>query len=310
MTDVPVDQWLHWREIEAKQLAHPVPKRKGEGDGYEFIDGELELAKDIGTAAAVQAGKALAAFDAIVTDERVAELVTTTKGLEDKLARDLEKLDPIMRETWTSSLEKKVASTIGSMTERGARRAGAFRRLANLATRGTIEEGMVASTKYYTNTYFNRVVLPSMVGDIERKLATGEGFDEKFFRTLRDSMDRRLKSVPHWKLVGNQAASRAYHYGLARGGMLDGYTGYTLKATVDDRTTDVCLSLNGKSFWLADAVERVERVATMLPSRIKQDAPWLTLPDVEGKDTAELQKSDILVPPFHGNCRTTMVLNR
>jgi hypothetical protein len=169
---------------------------------------------------------------------------------------------------------------------------------------------MVASAKYYSNNHFNRVVLPSMTGHINKQLASGGAFDATYFRALRDTMDTRLKSVPHWRLVANQAASRSYHYGLTRAGMLDGYSSYTLSAVKDERTTDVCLNLDGRTFHLADGVARVERVARMLPSKIAEDAPWLVLGDVEDVTTAELSKRDILMPPFHGNCRTTITMNR
>lgn len=312
MSDEPqlVSSWLHHREIAAMKAAHPVHRHKAEGDGYEFIDGELEIAKVVGMAVAVQADKAMVLYDRMVGLADGPIIMATTKGIEDKLAKQLEQLDPIMQQSWTADTDKAVTKIIGRMSEAGARRAGAFRRFANLSTRATIEQGMVASTKYYSNTYFNRVVLPTMVNHINKQLAEGGAFDDTYFRTLRKTMETRLKSVPHWKLVGNQAASRAYHYGLARAGMADGYTGYTLRAVLDKRTTQVCRSLNGKTFWLADGVNRVEKVARMLPSRMKQDNPWLTFEDVDGKDTDQLRDEEILMPPFHGHCRTTIALNR
>lgn len=310
VTEVLITDWLHERELASKQAAHPVHRYKAEGDGWEFIDGELRLAKVIGMAVAKQGSVALDAYDRIVGLKSGSPIMYTTKGIEDKLSRQLEQLDPIMRESWTVDTDRLVTDIIGTMSEKGARRAGAFRRFKNLPTRSLIEEGMVASTKYYSNTYFNRVVLPSMAGHINKQIADGGTFDDTYFRALRSHMDRRLKSVPHWRLVGNQAASRAYHYGLSRAGLADGYTGYTLRAIIDERTTQVCRSLNGKTFWLADGVARVEKVARILPSKLKEDAPWVTFEQVDGVDSAELAKSEILMPPFHGNCRTTIALSR
>lgn len=305
-----VTDWLHHREITTMKALHPVHRFKAEGDGWEFIDGELEIAKVVGMAVAKQASKALELYDRMTGLKEGSPIMATTKGLEDKLAKQLEQLDPIMRESWTGETDKLVTKIIGRMSEAGARRAGAFRRFKNMPTRALMEEGMVASTKYFSNTYFNRVVLPSMVGHINKQLAEGGDFDPTYFRNLRDHMDKRLKSVPHWKLVGNQAASRAYHYGLMRAGQMEGYTGYTLKAVLDHRTTQICRSLNGKTFWLADGVQRAEKVARMLPSKMKAENPWLNYEDVEGKDSAQLASEDILLPPFHGMCRTTVALNR
>ncbi|MGK3946915.1 hypothetical protein ABK046_52185, partial [Streptomyces caeruleatus] len=77
----------------------------------------------------------------------------------------------------------------------------------------------------------------------------------------RAKLATRLKSVPYWRLVANQASSRAYHYGLTRAGLSLGYTGYRLDAVIDKATTPVCRSLDGKVFWLADAVQRLEKLA-------------------------------------------------
>lgn len=305
-----VTEWLHERELAALKAQHPVHAHKAEGDGWEFIDGELRIAKVVGMAVANQTGKALELYDRIVGLKQGSPIMATTKGIEDTLMTRIEQLDPILRESWTIDTDRLVTQIIGSMADLGARRAGAFRRLQNLPTRALIEEGMVASTKYYSNTYFNRVVMPSMANHINNQLASGGAFDDTYFRALRNHMDQRLKSVPHWRLVGNQAASRAYHYGLSRAGLADGYTGYTLKAVVDDRTTDICLSLNGKTFWLADGVDRVERVARMVPSRIREEAPWATFDDVDGRTSTELASAGIMMPPFHGNCRTTIALSR
>ena len=87
-----------------------------------------------------------------------------------------------------------------------------------------------------------------------------------------------------------------------------GYRAYRLDAVIDSRTTEVCRSLNGKEFWLADAVARLEKLARVAPEEIAEQSPWLALEDVDGMDSAALSKNGILTPPFHANCRTTMKL--
>lgn len=302
-----VDEWLIEAEIKSVTLAHPPHKQKAVGDAYEFYEQEVRLAKLLGTAVADAAGKALEVYDEITG---LNGAIVSLKASPFNLAKQLERLTPILQKSWNATTEKTVASYISVITGIGAKRAGGWERFKKMQSRPLIEAGMVASSKYYTNNYFNRIVLPAMVGDINRKMEKGEPFDDTFYRALREKMDTRLKSVPYWRLVGNQAASRAYHYGLTRAGLASGYTGYQFVAVLDERTTQVCRTLNGKTFWLADAVQRLEKLAKTDPAEMPNAAPWAVPSDVEGKDSDQLTKDGFSMPPLHSGCRSTISLLR
>lgn len=304
-----IPDWNVEAEIKATMASHPAHKRKAEGDGYEFLPNELRLAKLLGGAVAAVTAKALKVFD------EVSGLSPTSPDYERKasifdLGKALEKLDPILRGAWTMGTDKRVTQTIDALTSQGAIRAGDYAAFKRLPTRLTIQEGMVASAKYFTNGYFNRIVLPAMVNDINAKIASGAPLDDTFLRSLRASMESRLKSVPYWRTVANQAASRAYHYGLTRAGMAQGYMGYRFTAVLDDRTTATCRHLHGKIFWLADAVAHLEKIARIPPEEIKTAAPWASFDDVKDKDSAMLVASGFHMPPLHANCRSTVALTK
>lgn len=311
MDDILITDWNPEPEIKATMLSHPVHKRKAEGDGYEFFALELRLAKVLGTAVANVAKAALKEYDKITgLDGTKVDYSRKDATKPFALAQALERLSPILRGAWTMGTDKSVTQLIDSLTSQGAIRAGDYAAFKRLPTRMTIEQGMVASAKYYTNNYFNRIVLPAMVEDINQKIASGEVMDDTFFRALRSTMDKRLKSVPYWRTVANQAASRSYHYGMTRAGLASGYTGYRFTAVLDERTSAVCRHMHGKTFWLADAVNLLEKAARTAPEDAKDVMPWATMATIKDMDDAMLASSGFMVPPLHGNCRSTINLTR
>lgn len=172
-----------------------------------------------------------------------------------------------------------------------------------------IMEGVVAASKYYTNQFFNTYVIPEIQQRV-RLLIDGTPFNEVPDLTdLRAILDRRLRSVPYWKLVANAAASRGYHYGYLKAAALRGVTGYRFVAVLDSRTSDVCRYMNGRVFNVAKAVSLMERVAGAENiEQVKTEMPWRPFKDIDGLDTEALQELGVMVPPLHGNCRSTLVI--
>jgi hypothetical protein len=168
-------------------------------------------------------------------------------------------------------------------------------------------DGITSATKYYTNRYFNEVVVPGIQQQIANFIHNGETPD---MTAIREALDRRLKSVPYWRVVANAAASRGYHYGYAKAGQMVGARSYRLVAVVDDRTSQICLSLDGRTFHIADAVNLMERAAQAdNPAAVKSIMPWPKSSDkLDSMTNDELRDKGYLVPPFHGNCRTGIEL--
>lgn len=309
MRDLLVDEWNAEREADDFLFNYPVSKAAGEGDAFEFYKEELKLAKVLGEAEAGAANAAVTAFRRATDLDAPKPIARKATNID--LVKIVEGLDPIMRTAWSSQTEGIVADLVSAITAKGAKRGGDLSAFRRLQTRPSIEAGMVAAAKYSTNTYFNRVVMPSMIGDIQEKMRSGKGFDEEFFRAMQQKLSTRLKSVPYWKNVASQASSKAYHYGMTRAGLQKGYRGYRLKAVLDERTSAVCQSLNGKTFWLDTAVAHAERVALMDPEDSYKADPWVTPDMLEGKTDGQLAKAGVLLPPFHfGGCRTTITLTK
>jgi hypothetical protein len=169
-----------------------------------------------------------------------------------------------------------------------------------------VYQGIVASAKYYTNNHFNTVIMPEIQRRVDILFA--DPLAQPDPTDLIAFLGRRLRSVPYWRVVANAAASRAYHYGAMKAGEILGVRAYALQAVLDERTSEICRELDGRVFWLADAVRLLERAAVASVEEIKQIMPWPR--SVTGLTTEQLRDTGCMVPPFHGNCRTTIIFIR
>lgn len=207
----------------------------------------------------------------------------------------------------TEANEQAVRKSLVTEVRKGVRQLGGGT-LAEVVPRlDDIMNGMVRSTKYYTNTYFNRFVVPSLQNLVQREFIEGAA-DPAAYQKIQKALDSRLKSVPYWRTVANAAASRSYHYGVMKAGQANGMRGYELVAIMDDRTSHICRDLDGKQFWIEDAVHLIERTAMAEdPEEVKELQPWLKYDDIKDLSTDELVSKGVMMPPFHGSCRTTLV---
>jgi hypothetical protein len=172
-----------------------------------------------------------------------------------------------------------------------------------------VRDGIVAASKYYTNRFFNTFIIPEIIQRIELILA-GTPFNEVPDLTdLRAILDRRLRSVPYWRLVANAAMSRAYHYGYIKAAELRGVLQYRFVAVLDSRTSEICQAMNGTVFNVSTAARLMERVAEAPDvEQVKTLMPWRKVSEVRGLSPAELEALGVMVPPLHGNCRSTLVI--
>jgi SPP1 gp7 family putative phage head morphogenesis protein len=157
----------------------------------------------------------------------------------------------------------------------------------------------------------------------------GDNYKEKFDGILKDyfASSKTIDEVTA-DLAGqfNQLGERSYDYynslaehqtntvrelGKVNGFEAAGVVSYEIRAVIDDRTSDICLRLDGTVFPVERAIEYRDNILSLSnPEDIKQASPWLTpeqvaeLPD----DDAELPPG-LSLPPYHFNCRTIIVAN-
>lgn len=270
-----------------------------EEGGEDFLPGELILASALGIAVAKVGEEAQDILLNILEQEGVSAL-----------EKAVDKVRPVMGEAFNyGSTQKAVEEAIDNVIKRGAASIGVTAStMDSLATKRQVLEGMVDSSKYYTNQYFNTQVAPRLFKQIDDIIEAGGDVNTAGYTAIRETMEARLKSTPYWRVVANSAASRSYHYGVVKAGMVTGRRGYKYVAIIDERTSDICRDMNGREFWLADAERQIIRSATSTGEEIKENSPWLAPTEIIGKTNNELVAQGTILPPLHGNCRSTITL--
>jgi SPP1 gp7 family putative phage head morphogenesis protein len=176
-------------------------------------------------------------------------------------------------------------------------------------------------------------------------MAKGLGTD-KIGQDLADFFEADIpRPESYWKVVADsfvnraRTASQIYSYAEV------GIETFELVAVLDEVTTDICRMLDGKTFSVATAGKLLDSLADLDdPEKVKYAQPWvrkgkdenghthLYVPHADGTLTsiakidrsgvgslndrgtyskalseAELAGLGVLIPPFHGRCRTTLV---
>lgn len=285
-------------------------EESGLGD---FLDFEELMAGVFANAWARKAGKAVTemidALDGTYTGDVITKGTSYTPSGMDMATSIGSKL---MGDIITPADEKRLLTILKQAAQRGAAMVNGTAALEQAPRYATVMDNMVKASKYWSNNYFNTQVVPSLYRAVENVMEDGDLTQaERIYRSVRQAIDDRLlKRTPYWQTVSSGAASRSYHYGLVKAGRSMGYRGYELAAVRDERTSQICVHLDGKQFWLADAEVAYERIANSDGEDIKDVHPWLTEEEAIGISASEVHQRATVVPPFHGRCRTTMRLLR
>ena len=130
-----------------------------------------------------------------------------------------------------------------------------------------------------------------------------------FFRnTIGEDLSR---SDSYWRLTADAIATRGRSYGTISAMESAGVLEYEIDAVLDHRTSTICEYLNGKRFKVADAAQiRDLMIQATTPEQAKNISPWLSPKIVVGESPERLARMGVVVPPFHGNCRSRIVIVR
>lgn len=209
------------------------------------------------------------------------------------------------RVSWGAGVAGVTSEIITGATQTGVAQAAVSNALSDLDM-FRIVNGMSQSAKYYTNQYFNTQVMPALVDAVQDAVLRGERATGA--AAIREVLDRRLRSVPYWRLVANAAASRSYHYGLVMMGAQGSAREVVYRAVIDTRTSEICQAMNGTRWPISDMVDLVQRIADADPEQIRVVTPWMRIDDIRDLSPSQLYALGVAVPPLHGNCRSELVL--
>ncbi|MEE8150628.1 MAG: minor capsid protein [Nitrosomonadaceae bacterium] len=175
-----------------------------------------------------------------------------------------------------------------------------------------------------------------------------KGFQKKSRAVLTDALERNLPQAEvtaslqkamgttvgnenYWNVVGSSWMNRSRNWSNLETFNDAGIKHYKILAILDERTSPVCRSLNGKRFGVKKQISILEKASQVTDlDQYKKEVPWLrsftdeegqvvvgikqgkrfTKVTVDGKlqgKTSTLQNKGFAMPPFHGLCRTTVV---
>jgi len=114
-------------------------------------------------------------------------------------------------------------------------------------------------------------------------------------------------------ISSNLTTSRLVSFGFLSQARASGIDRYQLEATLDERTSQICRRLHGKTFSVTRSFDHtLDVLKTRAPEDLKAKAPFVDgskagLSHLENTNSDELQAQGIMVPPFHPHCRTILV---
>jgi len=133
---------------------------------------------------------------------------------------------------------------------------------------------------------------------------------EELGRILQQAMEDRFgRSKYYYEGLANHIVTRSFNFGVLSGMRDAGVDKYQITAVMDDRTTPICIEMNGKIFSVSRGFELADQLmAAQDPDDVKRVAPWVQPSDLEdvGRNGDELP-AGMAMPPYHFNCRTTVI---
>lgn len=128
-------------------------------------------------------------------------------------------------------------------------------------------------------------------------------------RLFRNELAGTLgQSDAYWRLTADAITTRSRSFGSIEAMQKAGIDRYMIDAVVDHRTSEICEYLDGRVFEVAEAAAIRDRmIDAETPEEAKQVMPWMRPEDVVDRSESELVALGVMVPPFHGNCRSRLV---
>lgn len=130
---------------------------------------------------------------------------------------------------------------------------------------------------------------------------------------LRAALDARFSRPDmYWQVVGSATMNRARGMGSTSGFVAAGVASYRIVSILDERTSEICLEMNGRVFDVEYAVDLRDRMlGAETPDDVRDVKPWLSLDEIKdlgSRPSAEaaLAAEGQSMPPYHGLCRTTV----
>lgn len=253
------------------------------------------------------------------------------------------------------AVEQQLSIT-GPRVVRGARRGQADRLEARFSSRinlslterdRRVTDHLVRTQSHYIRDEYGR---RRETFSREARRIVAAGLEEGLGRDeIAESLERGLtaagRSRAYWNVIASTFANRSRVWGNLASFREAGIERYVFEAVLDERTTDQCAALHGRTFETERAIRLYEEVeASPDPEAVRDITPWLRVGrDGEGRrvlftedrsgrrttvaevtqsrvgqrdalpqlrnmrSSGDLAEMGLVMPPLHANCRSTIV---
>lgn len=164
---------------------------------------------------------------------------------------------------------------------------------------------------YWINTFYDQKVASGFTDFVAQAMRDGIGREamglqvKEFFSKYPDV---QVKPDSYWRGLAANATSRSHNFGGVQGYVEVKVKRLQILAVMDERTSAICRSLNGKIIPISAAVQqRDAMMAAASPEDVKQISPWVSADSIEGLSTQEIIDRGVVLPPYHFHCRTIVV---
>ena len=114
--------------------------------------------------------------------------------------------------------------------------------------------------------------------------------------------------LSYWRGFAANGMNRTRQFGLLQSYEDVGITELEVLAVMDERTSAICKDMNGRIIPVSNGLaQRDLMMAAEDPEDVKTISPWPKLEDIKGKSTKNVLDQGVITPPYHFNCRTTLV---
>lgn len=249
-----------------------------------------------------------AAADALEKgDEAFTDATRRSIASMSDLLAGLGAMAPFMKNVQTYDVDQKYLPYIQKSMLRGSQDSGSGDYIKYALRKADVESGIVKASKYYTNKFFNDQVIPKIQKYTQQAIEKGTS-SRQLFDEVRGEINERFKSVRYWNGVANNSASRAFSYGLCKGGVYAGHSTVRFNAVLDSRTSQICHSMNGTEWSIHRCLDVLEDIALADPENVKNVAPWVSYKEFEKMTDDDISAAGVMVPPLHFHCRSVLEL--
>lgn len=160
---------------------------------------------------------------------------------------------------------------------------------------------------FWAGEHYGKHIGPTVAELTRLAIENGTG-RKKLAEDLRNVLGGNAGEADYWDVVASSALVRSRSFGTIAGMEEAEITEYEVLAVGDERMCDICGEMNGKVFSVHETKQLIDKVLDIEDSaQFKEAMPWHTQ-SPKGRSEGDLLASGMSLPPYHANCRCTVVV--